>query len=1076
MKFLIPLILLLILNILTAKAQPTGRFLDPDKRLEQYICENWTTDDGLPTNSLLHLCQTNDGYLWISGYNGLVRFDGIKFDVFNKTNTAVFKTDIIRKLAQDKEGRLWMTSQGSGLLSYYQGKFEQHGEKEKIKHLYRALLVDKANRVWSASPDKGWFVYEDGYFRFLTHSSNLANIEVRAIIQGKSGEIWFGTMGEGLYCFKNGDFTVFSKKDGLSNQWVYSLLMDKTNRIWIGTGNGVCIYEEGKIKPVALPVNATINSILEDDYGNIWLGSNNGLMRFNSKTGTVEWLSTKNGLHYNFINDMAFDFEGTLWLSNYKGGLARIKDGKFTNYTQRSGLQGKVVNAICEQDKQNLLIAFDNGLLSTIHGGKIDNFNGPYSLNGKRIRHILRDKNENLWFSTYSGLLKLGKNKKETWFEMANGFPDNQIRLCFEDSRGNIWIGTRNAGLVGKMNNESIQVYNISKGLSSNLIMAIEEDLNGSIFIGTSEGNGGLNILSPNGELNKIAPHEGFSSDVVFNICCDSLNNVWIATDGGLYHYKNEKFTLISTIHGLSDDSPYDVLEDNSGCLWMPCSSGIMKIKKSEALKFIQGESDKIHCVLYDKSDGMNQAECNPTTQSLKTSDGSLLFATIDGLSQINPSNILFNNYIPPVTIEGLEVDKAKVEISKSLEFKPGKRRYTFFYTALSLYEPDKMEFKYKLEGYEDDWVTAGGSRSVSYTNLPKGNYSFRVIASNNDGVWNNQGALLSFRIRPHFYETAWFYGLLVVFLFVSVYLFYWIRLGQLKRKQIRLEKIIRDRTREIIAKNEALQQQKNEIELKNTELLQQKEEILVQAEQLEEQQKELKASNAMKDKMFSIIAHDLRGPLGNFKSILDMALRGTETLDSNKQRGLLNMLSEMAQSTFELLENLLNWSVSQRGLSNPKPELFLIDPLLEEVIQLSKHQADKKNIEIRSSVFETITVFADINMVRTIFRNLLGNAIKFTPENGEIQIFSSDAGDFIKFGIRDTGIGISAENQKKLFNHLEYFSTSGTNREKGSGLGLMLCKDFVLKNGGTIWADSNTGEGSTFYFTLQKQEMEKPE
>ncbi len=1056
------ILLILILFIVSGKiasSQPSLRYPDPDKKLVQYISENYTTNDGLPTNSLLHICQTSDGYLWISGYNGLVRFDGKSFVVFNKQNTPAFKTDVIRKLAEDKEGTLWITTQGSGLVSYKKGKFFSHDDTVKLKHVYRAMYIDSENRIWSASPEKGWFTYKNGVYTFLSHRSNLENIEVRAITMGKPGEMWFGTMGEGLYCLRNGIFTIYTKKNGLPNEWIYSLLYDRNNRLWIGTGSGLCFMQHEVVTNVPMPVNATVNSILEDGYGNIWLGTNNGLMRIDAKTNQMEWLSTASGLQYNFINDLCFDFEGTLWISNYKGGLSRIKDGKFTNYTLQSGLKGQVVNAICQIDTQNILVAFDNGFLSTIKNGLIGDYQSPASLVGKRIRHILKDKTGNLWFSTYSGLLKLSKNRNEEWSNLSTGFPDNLIRVSYEDSRGNIWVGTRNAGLVGIMADKKTIVYNVISGLTSNLIMAIEEDRQGNLFIGTSEGDGGLNMLAPNGELKKITREQGFDSDVVFNIYCDYSGNVWIACDGGLYHYKAEKFTLISTRNGLKDDSPYDVIEDNSGNLWLPCSSGIMKIKKLDAIDVVNKQTDVINCQLFNKSDGMNHSECNPTTQSLKTSDGSLFFATIDGLSQINPGLIHLNDYIPPVIIEKLLVDNVEVNRDNLPVFAPGKKRFTFYFTALSFYEPSKVEFKYKLEGFEQDWIYSGNSRSVSYTNLDGGSYVFRVIACNNDGVWNNDGASLPFRVRPFIYKTVWFYVVLTLFLSYLVFLFYRLRIKQLKEKQIRLEKIITERTKEILSKNVELQQQK--------------EEILAQAEQLEVQQRELKASNAMKDKMFSIIAHDLRGPIGNLKSFLEMAVSDTAPADQAGQHRMLTMLTEMAQSSFELLENLLNWSISQRGLSHPNPAVFVFNNLANEVVKQVIHQAKKKNILVKSSLTKNYEVFADENMVRTILRNLLANAIKFTPLNGEIVILGSEKDEFIQIGIRDNGVGISLENQAKLFNYLEFFSTQGTNREKGSGLGLKLCQDFVIKNGGTIWVESEPGNGSTFFFTLQQPPVE---
>lgn len=1057
--------------VTTAIAQPKLRFLDPDKKLTQYIIENWTTDNGLPSNSLLHVFQSHDGYLWISGYNGLIRFDGLKFTVFNKSNTSAFSSDIVRKLAQDSDGNLWFTTQGSGLISYNKGVFTRHGQEQELDNLSRALCIDRTNKIWSSSPDKGWFWYENGKFNFLRHTTDLSAIEVRTILQGRTGEIWFGTMGEGLFCYKNGVLIPHNQEDGLSNLWIYSLMVDKSNQLWVGTGAGLFIFDEGKFRRVSLPFNATINALIEDDFGNVWVGTTNGLVRINSKSKTTEWLSTENGLQNNFIVDLCLDFEGTLWITNYKGGLTRIKNSKFANYTQRSGLNGKVVNAICEIEPDKILVAFDNGTLNIIEQGQIKSYTPIPALQGKRIRHILNDSDKNLWFSTYAGLLMLDNKHRETWFGTSNGLPDNQIRLTFQDSRGNVWIGTRNSGIIGKLSTGKTIAFNVTNGLMSNLVMAVQEDKQGNIWVGTSEGKGALSTIKENNGNYTSVPYEKFQRDVIFNIYCDSANDLWIAGEGGLYHIRNHQITPINKNNGLTDDTPFDVLEDNAGNLWLPCRFGIMRVSKTEALDFIEKKTEHIDCKLFNKNDGMFNQECNPTTQSVKTKNGSLYFATIEGLSQLEPSSIIFNDYIPPVVIEEVIVDNQSFMTNKNQIFSPDKKRFTFHYTALSLYEPSKVQFKYILEGFDDAWTSVGNVRSVSYTNLKEGHYTFKVLASNNDGVWNNHGASFSFQVEPYFYQTAWFYLILLALLFVITYVFVQIRIRALKLRQTRLEKIIRDRTKEIIAKNEELQKQKNEIMLINQELLQQRKKILAQSEQLVESQKALMAVNAMKDKMFSIIAHDLRGPLGNLRSILDIAMNDDGEDEENSPEKLLPVMAELTQMTFELLENLLHWSISQRGLQQAEMQLFLVDPIIEDIIKLTKSQADKKQLKINLKIPPITSVFADINMVKTVFRNLISNAIKFTRNGGVIEINSESNEKYVKFSIRDSGIGISQANQAKIFDHLANFTTFGTNQEKGSGLGLVLCRDLILKNGGHIWFESIEGEGSTFYFTLFETE-----
>lgn len=1034
--------------------QPTY-YLNPNKKLFQYNLETWSTDNGLPTNSLLSLCQSRQGYMWIGSYDGLIRFDGQSFKIYHRFNTKELKSNNIRKIIEADDGTLWMTTQGSGLVSLRNGEFNTYGLDQGLSNLYRALCYDSKGRLWASSPDRGWFYFQNGEFTFLKHSRSLEEIEVRSIVEDKFGGIWFGTLGNGLYYYNDGNFEVYTASDGLLNNWVYSIYVDSKGILWAGTLEGLCSFDGKKFHEYTINNVGTINDIVEDDYGNLWFSSTTGLYRLNRKDNLLEHLDAERGLKHNFINDLLFDFEGDLWMANYKGGLSQLKDGKFTNYTANGGLHGKVVNAICELDSNIYLTAFDNGNLSLIINGNIRPYSTKAHLFGKRIRHILKDSEGNLWFSTYSGLLKVTKGGIETWFNRRTGFPGTQIRVAYEDSKGRIWVGTRNNGLVRINEDGSFSLFDVNHGLSANLIMSIEETADGKMLIGTSEGKGGLNIMDNNRIVEQYSIADGLSSDIVFNTYTDTSGYTWIAVNGGLCLLKDGKIKCFTVENGLSDDTPFDILEDENGFLWLPCSKGVMRVHRNEFLYYSESDKSGIICVLFDKHDGMNQSECNPTTKAMRASDGTLLFPTIDGVAQINPLYIPVNNYYPPVVIEELVTDKGPVEDLNNITINPKNKRITFYYTALSFYEPEEVIFRYQLEGFEDDWIDAGNSRSVSYTNLSPGQYNFRVIASNNDGVWNNLGTSVRFVVQPKFHETILFVFLLVLIALSIAFTIYIFRVRQLKAKQQELEDMVQKRTSEILIKNQQLESQKSEIE-KQTKLL-------------EEQSKELQFSNASKDKMFSIIAHDLRGPLGNFRTILDIFINDPESYDANDRQEMLLMLSENAKSTYELLENLLNWSVSQQGMISYTPEEFAVVPVINDIFSIVMPMAVKKEITVLNKVDESIMICADLNMTRLIFRNLISNAIKFTEVKGEITVLAHSKGSMVEFGIRDNGIGMSEEVKDNLFDQLASTLRIGTHSEKGSGLGLILCKEFVEKNGGEIRVESELGKGSTFLFSLRR-------
>lgn len=1046
-------------------------YLNPDKKLNQYNIEHWTTEEGLPTNSLLHIHQSKSGYVWISSYSGLIRFNGHEFKVFNNVNTPSLVSNVIRNISEDSKGVIWLTTQGNGLVALNDGEVKAYGEDHQLRNLYRGLLVDNKDRIWAASTEMGWFYLEDETIHTIEYSSSLKNIEVRAIAQSKSGAIWFATLGEGLFKYENGILESYKVEDGLIDNWVYSLFVDEMDNLWVGTSSGLCYYDGKNFYHPIPEITSTVNQIKKDRFGNFWIAASEGLYRYNSYKNKVEFINHRNGLPVNFIIDFIFDTEGNLWATHYKGGLSSIKDGKFTNYTNQGGLPGKVVNSIAQVNKESLWLGFDNGALASLNKGNIQPVKFKTDLKGERIRHIFVDTRGNKWISTYSGLLKVSAKGKEFWFDETTGFPGSKIRLTFEDSSGNIWVGTRNNGLIKITPSNQFVNYNVEHGLNSNLIMAIEEDLDGVIWVGSSEGVSGLNSISVDGIISTYTVDDGFNSSIVFNITIDDQGHKWLATTTGLWLLKDQSFSNITTVQGLKDNSLFDIIEDGYGYCWMPYAEGIMKVKKQDILDFLDKKTELFDCRVYNKYDGLPDSECNPTAQAFKGRDGNLYFSTLEGLAVIDPENVLINNFIPPIVIEEVSCDNQVLDDLDDITINPQVKRITFKYSALTYYYTEKVQYEYKLEGFEDEW-TQTSENTVSYTNLNSGEYTFKVRACNNDGIWNTEGASLAFVIDTSFFNSALFYILILISFAGVVYLFYYWRISQLKRNQEYLEKTIAVRTHEITEKNKALLLHKEEIEKQNQVLQNQKTEIELHSKELKKHQDELNESIRSKDKIFSIISHDLRSPLGNVQNMLDLLIDKGDQFDKDKKARILENLAEITKSTFYLLDNLLNWSRSERGLIHFDPQMFLVQPVVNEVLLFVKPMAEKKRIRMISYIGDSDLAFGDVNMVKTIFRNFIENAVKFTHEEGTIKITSVVKNEEIEFHIKDSGVGLSEEAIYELLHKRDIQATFGTNREKGSGLGLLICKEFIRKNNGEFNIESTSGEGSTFIFSLKRFQL----
>ena len=780
-----------------------------EKLLSQCIIENWTKNEGLPSNSLLDIIQTDDGYIWLSGYNGLIRFEGKDFTLFNTENTSVFKSDGIGEFATDNNGTLWFTTQSSGLISYESGQFVTHYTADSVKSLFSVLYIDKQNRIWGAASKYGWFVFENDKYTFLDNNENIEGVELSTIIEDENGVIWFATNGNGIFKYENSKFTNYTHEDGLISDWTNTLHYN-AGLLWIGTDKGLCSFDGESFTEELQLRGLSVNDFIIDEYKNIWLGTRNGLFRKNANSKTYERLNSQNGLSKNYIIKLLFDNENSLWIINYRGGLSRLKNGKFICFTEKEGLLGSMVNTVCEVETDIVLVGFDNGLMVTIADNEIKRFETKRNLNGERIRHILKDSKGNLWISTYSGLLKVGADGNEKWFSVSDGFPDKYIRMTFEDSQKNIWVGTRNSGIIKLNDDGTFKIFDRNNGLNFNLIMSIDEDNNGNLLVGTSKG--GLSIIKNDEIVAQYTEENGLTSNIVFGTYVDTDEKIWIAATNGLNYLENGKITVFKINNNELIDTPYDILEDNLGNFWLPCSKGVMKVQKQSLIDFAEGKITNINCLLYDKYDGLKQPECNATASYLKTTNGLLWFPTISGLAMLNPEDIPINTYIPPVYINNLIVDNLSVPLEDNLIIKSDKKRFVFEFNALSYYQPEENMYKFRLVGFEKNWNEATTENSISYTNLKPGNYTFKVIASNNDGIWNETGTEFSFKIKPYFYETIGFDIIILILLLALIFVIYKIRVKNLVRKQHKLEQIIKERTVEITNKNEELQNQNEEI------------------------------------------------------------------------------------------------------------------------------------------------------------------------------------------------------------------------------------------------------------------------
>ncbi len=805
--FLLLLSFFLLTNPLPA--QKDLRYLNPQKKLTQYILEHWTTEQGLPSNNVRRLLQSKDGFLWMSSFDGLTSFDGIRFITYNKSKVEGFNRNTVYALTETQDSTLWIGTEGSGLFTYKNGRFRKVGLED---FLFTSLYADSQDRIWLSGRNQGLRIYNprNGILESVDHAP-LQEVSIYSIRQDQDQAFWFATDGKGLTKLRDQDFQTYTTAQGLPSDHVLEVFFDSQQQIWVGTTRGLARWSQDRFEVIPELEGLIIYELVEDASGSLWIATSSGLYRKNALTGQYEAFPKSERFPVTNVLDLLLDREGSLWIATYRNGLFRLKDGKFTNYTHQDGLATASVGSVCELKSGKFLLGMNNGIVNQIDGYEVSVFPVKTPLPKVRIFHIDQDSTGNIWLSTFAGLLKITPQGQEILYNRAKGLSDNTVRVTCIDKEGNLWAGTRRGGVVKMtIQGEILKIYDLNQGLSSNFIMSLEEDPRGNIIVGTNDG--GINIIDPEGKIISYGAQHGLVSDLIFSTYTDSEGVIWSVSNGGISRWKDGKFVSYTSQDGLLNDSPFDFVEDNQGQVWLPNSRGIIKVSKQELNDYAEGKIKNINWIFYDRHDGMKNEDCTGAAHALKSTQGNIWIPTNGGVVVVDPDNIPRNHLKPHVQINSLLTDNRSIDLHQPIRIEPGNHRMVFDYSALSLLASAKVKFKYKLENFDKDWIDAGSERQAIYTNLPPGRYTFRVIASNNDGVWNNKGASLSLRQMPYFYQTFWFYGLVVLLAILLIAgIFRW-RIYSIQQRRRELERLVQLKTQEILAQNQKLAQQKDEI------------------------------------------------------------------------------------------------------------------------------------------------------------------------------------------------------------------------------------------------------------------------
>lgn len=730
--------------------------------------QSWSTENGLPQNSVHQVFQSSDGYIWIATEDGIARFDGIDFKVFNHENTAAFTSSDTCCIAEDAHRSLWIGT-SDGLIQYAKGTFRHY----PLADVVLSLSTDD-NGDLVILTGNSLLRFDGKEFSPLPLPSSATST---AIAKAADGSLWVASTA-GIFQYQHDHLLPVPLNPSIAKESIEGIGPLPGNGVWLRTTSNITLIQSGHQRTLQTghDLAATrIQSALADSRGDLWIGTNQGLFVLGLRNSNAQ-PQRQSALGTSSILSSFEDREGNLWIGTETSGLDILRQQNFRTVPE---LSDHVITAIAQTTDGAIWAGTNGDGLNRWQAGKLQSYGIHNGLLSEIILALAPGANGSVWVGTADGLNHI-EAAKVTSYTSADGLPDDLIRSLLVDSDGSLWIGTRR-GLAHWQNNR-FTVLTQADGLKSNLIGALVQPhtpgITHDLWIGTLNG---LSRLQ-DGKTSTYTTKDGLSGDVITSLSEGQHGTLWIGTKGnGLSFYSNGAFTSLHR-----NDLPQaidSILRDDHGNLWLSSTHGITRVSAASLIACGASTDCNPHPVSYGRSDGMPTEEASAIGHpaAWKTMQGQLWFATRKGVAIADPDHLSENHIAPPVVIERFTLDDTELPLSAAEQsISPGHNSFAFQYAGLSYAAPSKVRYRYILEGFDKQWTQAGSRRIAYYTNLPARHYRFRVQAANNDGVWNEAGASLSFYVKPPFYRRLWFLLLAVLCIAAIVILLYRLRLRRL--------------------------------------------------------------------------------------------------------------------------------------------------------------------------------------------------------------------------------------------------------------------------------------------------------
>lgn len=768
----------------------TAAAIDPNRDLSQYIRDQWGSAKGFPGGQVYAISQTSDGYLWIGAEKGLVRFDGLNFQLFQHANTPVIPVGPIRSLVADNEGSLWIHLGGPRILRYANGKFEDVASLlSQSEPAFTAMGRGANGEVLISALVNGTLKYSSGKFVQLVSPTALPNFVVISLTESPNGKLWLGTRDLGLFYATHGDISNIGKS--LPDQKINCLLPISNEELWVGTDNGIARWNGAAVTTAGLA--AALNHVqaltmIKDRDANVWVGTSKGLIRVNPQ-GTPAFFK-RDGDSVP-VTALFEDREGNLWVGTSQG-IERLRDSAFVTYSAGQNIPAPNNGPVYVDSEGRVWFGPAAGGLYWLRGEQVERVTST-GLGDDVIYSIAGDKSS-VWIGRQRGGLthlsyKDGSYRTETYTE-AQGLVQNSVYAVNQNRDGSVWAGTLSGG-VSQFSNGKFRNYTTKDGLASNTVDAIVESADGTMWFATPNG---LSALSK-GRWQTFKVQDGLPSDRVNCLFQDSTGLLWVGTDDGIGFFASGRFQTPATVPESFREPILGLVADGTGWLWIATSNHVLRVTRD---KLRNGQVTETDIREFGVADGLHGSEGVRRNRSV-TADlsGLVWFSLTSGLSVVDPARLSRSSVPAIVHINAVTADGSPVELGQSVRIPSARQRVVFNFVGLNLSVPERMKFRYRLDGFDHDWSNPVSTGEAIYTNLSPGPYRLHVIASNSDGSWNSVEDQLGFEITPAFWQTWWFRlsGLLALSLMVLA--LYRIRLLQLTRQlNVRFEERLAERTR----------------------------------------------------------------------------------------------------------------------------------------------------------------------------------------------------------------------------------------------------------------------------------------